>query len=112
MLKRKYLPLIIAALLGACAAGAQASGYRFGSQSLSAQGSADANSAEAADASTIFTNPAGMSRLPGRQLSAGATAVVPHSTFTDTGSTRFTGTSAGGTAAEGYAPDAVIAPAL
>jgi long-chain fatty acid transport protein len=111
-LKQKHFPLIIAAALGSCAAGAQASGYRFGSQSLSAQGSADANSAEAADASTIFYNPAGMSRLSGRQLSAGATAVVPHSTFTDTGSTRFTGTPTGGSAAEGYAPDAVVAPAL
>lgn len=112
MLQHKYLPLIIAAALGSCAASAQASGYRLGSQSLSAQGSAEANSAEAADASAIFYNPAGMSRLPGRQLSAGATAVVPHSTFTDTGSTRFTGTSAGGTAAEGYAPDAAVVPAL
>jgi long-chain fatty acid transport protein len=111
-MKQLRLALIIAATLAAWSGGAHASGYRFGSQSLSAQGSADANTAEAADPSTIFYNPAGLSRLSGRQLSAGATVVVPHSTFSDTGSTRFTGTSSGGSAADGYAPSAVVAPAL
>ncbi len=91
---------------------ALASGYRFGSQSVSAQGSADANAAEANDPSTIFYNPAGLSRLDGTQIQAGATVVIPHSTFTDTGSTRFTGAPTGGTAASGYAPDSVTAPSL
>nr|WP_315259123.1 OmpP1/FadL family transporter [uncultured Duganella sp.] len=108
----KYLSLIIAAALGAVSVGAQASGYRFGSQSVAGQGTADANGAEAVDASTIFYNPAGMSRLEGTQISAGATVVVPHSTFNDTGSTHFTGAPAGGSAAKDYAPDAVAAPSL
>lgn len=108
----KYLSLIIAAALGAVSFGAQASGYRFGSQSVAGQGTADANGAEAADASTIFYNPAGMSRLEGTQISVGATVVVPHSTFNDTGSTHFTGAPAGGSAAKDYAPDAVAAPSL
>jgi len=90
-MQHKYLPLIIAAALGAMSFSAQASGYRFGSQSVSGQGTADANGAEANDASTIFYNPAGMSRLEGTQISAGTTVVVPHSTFNDTGSTRQTG---------------------
>ncbi|MGV7210084.1 OmpP1/FadL family transporter [Oxalobacteraceae bacterium A2-2] len=111
-MKKAYLPLIIAAALGALATGAQASGYRFGSQSVSGQGTADANAAEANDPSVIFYNPAGLSRLGGTQVSGGVTVVVPHSTFTDTGSTRFTGTAVGGTAADGYAPDAVAAPSV
>jgi long-chain fatty acid transport protein len=111
-MQHKYLPLIIAAALGAMSVSAQASGYRFGSQSVAGQGTADANGAEANDASTIFYNPAGMSRLEGTQISAGTTVVVPHSTFNDTGSTRFTGKPTGGTGADGYAPDAVAAPSL
>ena len=62
-MQRKHLPLIIAAALGLMTTGAHASGYRFGSQSVAAQGTADASGAEANDASTIFYNPAGMSRL-------------------------------------------------
>jgi len=111
-LKYKYLPLIIASALSAMSVTAQASGYRFGSQSVAGQGTADANSAEANDPSTVFYNPAGLSRLDGTQISGGATVVVPHSTFNDTGSTRFTGTSTGGTAAKDYAPDSVTAPSL
>ncbi|SHN44125.1 long-chain fatty acid transport protein [Duganella sacchari] len=111
-MQHKYLPLIIAAAFSAISVSAQASGYRFGSQSVSGQGTADANGAEAADASTIFYNPAGLSRLDGTQISAGATVVVPHSTFSDAGSTHFTGQPAGGTAAKDYAPDSVTAPSL
>jgi long-chain fatty acid transport protein len=112
ILKQKYLPLIIAAALSAMSVNALASGYRFGSQSVSAQGTADANAAEANDASTIFYNPAGLSRLDGTQIQAGATVVVPHSSFNDTGSTHFTRAPAGGTAAKDYAPDSVTAPSL
>lgn len=111
-MKQKYLPLIIAVALSSLSASALASGYRFGSQSVAAQGTADANAAEANDASTIFYNPAGMSRLDGTQLNFGATVVVPHSTYQDTGSTHFTGAPTGGTAAHGYAPDNVTAPSL
>lgn len=111
-LKFRHLPLLVAAALAALAGGAQASGYRFGSQSVSGQGYADANGAEAADASTIFYNPAGMVRLDGTQMTLGATVLVPHSSYTDSGSTRFTGTPAGGTAAHDFAPDSVTAPSL
>ena len=111
-MKRAYLPLLIAAALSTLSAAAGASGYRFGSQSVAAQGTADANAAEAADASTLFYNPAGMSRLQGRQASAGVTVVVPHSTYNDAGSTGFTGAGTRGTAAGDYAPSAVAAPSL
>lgn len=111
-MKSTHLTLIVAAALAAMSTSATASGYRFGSQSVAAQGTADANAAEADDASALYYNPAGMSRLQGQNFSAGATAVVPHSTFNDTGSKRFTGTSSGGTATDGYAPDVVVAPSL
>ena len=110
-MKHKYLPLLIAVACAGFASTAQASGYRFGSQSVSAQGTADASGAEAADASTIFYNPAGLSRLEGTQFVGGGTIVVPHSTYQDTGSKTFTGRDPRGTTKD-YAPDAVFAPAL
>jgi long-chain fatty acid transport protein len=103
---------MVAATLAALTGGAQASGYRFGSQSVAAQGTADANGAEAADPSTIFYNPAGLARLDGLRVSAGATVVLPHSRYTDLGSTHFTGQQAGGSAASGYVPDAAAAPSF
>lgn len=111
-MQHKTLSLMIAVALGAMSVGAQASGYRFGSQSVAAQGTAEANGAEANDATTIFANPAGLSRLDGMQMSVGATVVVPHSTFKDAGSTRFTGQPTGGTAADDYVPTAVMAPSF
>ena len=110
-MKPHYLTLIIAAALAGISTTAAASGYRFGSQSVSGQGTADANGAEAADASTIFYNPAGLSRLAGTQLLGGGTLVLPHSSFQDTGSRTFTNRIPGGTTKD-YAPDAVFAPAL
>lgn len=104
---------MIALALAGASATAAASGYRFGSQSVSAQSTAEANGAEAIDAATVFANPAGLSRLDGRQFSGGVTALVPHSTYQDAGSTRFTGTPTGGQAGQdGYAPSAVAAPSL
>ena len=112
-MKHKYLPLLIAVACAGFASTAQASGYRFGSQSVSAQGTADASGAEAADASTIFYNPAGLSRLEGTQFVGGGTIVVPHSTYQDTGSQQFwQGKRTPFTATKDYAPDAVVAPAL
>jgi long-chain fatty acid transport protein len=112
-LKQKYLTLMVAVALAAASATAAASGYRFGSQSVSAQGTAEANGAEAADASTIFANPAGLSRLDGKQIIGGLTAVVPHSSYQDAGSTRFTRTPTGGQSSQDdFAPGVVAAPLL
>ena len=111
-MQRKILPLVIAAAVGALSFNAHASGYRFGSQSVSAQGTADASGAEANDPSTIFYNPAGLSRLEGTQISAGATFVVPHSTYNDTGSTRFVGSPTGGGNPSDYVPSVKTAPSI
>lgn len=111
-MQRKILPLVIAAAIVTLSFNAHASGYRFGSQSVSAQSTADASGAEANDPSTIFYNPAGLSRLEGTQISGGATAVVPHSTYNDTGSTRVNGRPTGGTGTDDYVPNAVVAPSI
>jgi long-chain fatty acid transport protein len=55
-----------------------ASGYHFGTQSVSAQGVANSNPAEAADASVIFYNPAGLTLLEGDQVSLALVTVDPH----------------------------------
>lgn len=56
---------------------AWSSGYHFGTQSASAQSTANSSSAEAADASTIFYNSAGLSKLSGTHFSINANLVAP-----------------------------------
>lgn len=118
-MKLKHLSLsvmVMGATFGLMSTQAVASGYQFGSQSVSGQGTAHANGAEANDPSTIFANPAGLSRLEGTQFSGGATLVVPHSEYTDNGSTRAvlipgaTAQPAGGSNGGSFAPKAVAAP--
>lgn len=76
------LPLALAATTTA-----QAAGYRFGTQSAAAEGTANANAAEAADASTLFANPAGITRLsPGWSFSGVLDYVDAKARFTDAGS--------------------------
>lgn len=56
---------------------AHASGYHFGTQSVSAQATANASPAEATDATTLFYNPAGMTRLQGTNFSGALNLVAP-----------------------------------
>ncbi|SCK27010.1 OmpP1/FadL family transporter [Vogesella sp. LIG4] len=107
-LKRISLSLL---MMGVSAV-ASASGYHFGSQSVSAQGTAHANGAEAADASVLFYNPAGMSLLDGTNFSGGLTFVVPHSEFTNQGSTKVTGAATTGGNGDSFAPSLVAAPSF
>jgi len=79
-------PLICGLALALLSVGAQASGYRFGTQSAAAEGTANSNGAEAADASTIFANPAGLTRLSGMRFSGVLDYVEPKVRFTDAGS--------------------------
>lgn len=87
----------------------QASGYHFGSQSVSAQGTAHANGAEAADPSTIFYNPAGLARLKGTQVTSGLSILLPDGEYKDNGSTDAFGQPVTGDAGS-YLPDAAAAP--
>ncbi|MCG9115371.1 OmpP1/FadL family transporter [Laribacter hongkongensis] len=110
-MKIKNLSLAIA-LMGGIPGVALASGYHFGSQSVSAQGTAFASAAEADDASTIFYNPAGMSRLKGNNFSGGLTVVIPNSDYTDKGSVNFLNRPTGGDNGGTFAPSAVVAPSM
>ena len=85
---RTFLSVAVASALATTAGGVQASGFALIEQNASGLGNAYAGSAAAAyDASTIFFNPAGMSRLPGRQVVFAGHAIRPKSEFTNTTST-------------------------
>lgn len=101
-------PLLLAALLGAFAAAqSQASGYNLSSQSASGQGAANANSAEAGDASAQFFNPAALSRLDGTQASGALNLVLPKGRHSDAGSfTQFGLPTRGGAAGDFLEPTA------
>lgn len=88
---KKRLPaLVLAALSGT----ASAAGFQLLEQSASGLGNAYAGSAAtAADASTVYYNPAGMTELSGRNLSLGVNYIDLSSQYSDKGSTgRFAGT--------------------
>lgn len=77
-----------------------AAGFALLEQNASGIGNAYAGSAAVAEnASTIFFNPAGMTRLKGSELSLGVSAIRPSFKFTDNGSTN--PTAFGGGAATG-----------
>ncbi len=64
-----------------------ASGFQLIEQSVSAMGTAYAGAAaKANDATTVYFNPAGMSRLKGNQLSAGIHIIIPKADFDNKGS--------------------------
>jgi len=84
---RRLIPFAVAAALAAYAGGAQASGFALIEQNASGLGNAYAGAAAVAeDASTIFFNPAGMTRLPGKQVVGVIHAISPNSKFTNTSS--------------------------
>ena len=85
---KKTAILLSAALLSTAV---QASGYHFGTQSVNAQGTANAAAAEAADASTIFYNPAGLSKIDSSQISVNANIVFPSIHYEAESATDFTG---------------------
>jgi long-chain fatty acid transport protein len=70
------------------AGSAHAAGFALMEQNASGLGNAYAGQAAAAeDASTIFFNPAGMTRLQGRQVVVGGNFIRPKTEFNDNGST-------------------------
>ena len=85
----KIMQLCVTAALAGWSAGALASGFALIEQNASGMGNAYAGQAAAAEnASTIFFNPAGMTRLPGKQVSAGVSAIRPVAEFTNDGGSR------------------------
>jgi long-chain fatty acid transport protein len=62
-----------------------ASGFAIIEQSVSGLGNAfSGGAASAEDATTVFFNPAGMTRLDGQQISAGVHVIIPSAKFTTT----------------------------
>lgn len=87
LMARPLLAAIALLPLALTAPTAHAAGYRFGTQSAAAEGTANANGAEAVDASTLFANPAGITRLgKGWNFSGVLDYVDPKTRFTDEGS--------------------------
>lgn len=96
MFKQTVVSWSVAGALLAITGAAAASGFALIEQSGSGLGNAFAGGAASAeDASTIFYNPAGMSRLNGKQLVVAAHAILPSAKFTGTG---LAGTDMGGDA--------------
>ena len=87
MAQRYRVKLTVSWLLAACCGTAGASGFQLMEQSVSGMGNAYAGSAAATeDASTIYFNPAGMTQLRDREMSAGVAAIGPRFQFHDQGS--------------------------
>ncbi|MDE2117859.1 MAG: outer membrane protein transport protein, partial [Betaproteobacteria bacterium] len=85
--RQAILVYSIAGALAAVSGTAAASGFALIEQSASGLGNAYAGGAASAeDASTIFYNPAGMSRLSGKQIAVAVNAIKPSAKFSDTGS--------------------------
>lgn len=99
--------IALAVSLASSVPAVHAAGLEFPWQSTSAMGTAQANAAEAADASTIYFNPAGMTRLKGTQVSQGAQLLSVRGRFDDEGSTLIDGTATGGGDGGSYHPQLI-----
>ena len=87
-MNKRFVLLITSAAMLALSGKAAAVGFALEHQSVSNLGYAFAGgAANAEDASTIFWNPAGMTRLPGRQVVLGLNAIYGSARFTDQGTT-------------------------
>jgi len=102
--KKNVLALLVASALPiVCAKQAQAAAFALAEQGVSGLGNAYAGAAAAAeDASTVWWNPAGMSRLPsGIHVQAAAHVIIPSTKFTNGSSANpFIGTGNGGDAGD------------
>jgi long-chain fatty acid transport protein len=87
--RKNLMALAIASALGSASGLASAAGFALIEQSASGMGNAFAGAAATAeDASTIFYNPAGMSKLEGMQVTVGAHVIDLSVKFSDSGSSK------------------------
>lgn len=118
MAKGSSLKLISVLMLVAFSGAASASGFQLMEQNASGIGNAYAGSAAVAEnASTIYYNPAGMTQLQDREVSAGASAIRTSFKFSNNGTTLPpTGTSGGGNGGDaggwGFVPNGYASMAL
>lgn len=84
MCKQTMISWSVAGALLVMSGSAAASGFALIEQSASGLGNAFAGGAASAeDASTVFFNPAGMTRLSGKQIAVAAHVITPSAKFTD-----------------------------
>jgi long-chain fatty acid transport protein len=99
MFKQTMISWSVASALLVMSSGAVASGFALIEQSASGMGNAFAGGAASAeDASTVFFNPAGMSRLEANQYAIAVHAITPSAKYTSSAGVE-SGGDAGGTAA-------------
>lgn len=84
-MKLKYLSLAMMVASGTVLA----SGYSFGPQSASGLSVSNAGGAEAADASTVYYNPAGITKLKGTNVSAAVELVMPRVKYENASATYY-----------------------
>jgi long-chain fatty acid transport protein len=92
-IKNSLTKTLIAAGIASASAVTQAGSFGLIEQSASGQGSAYAGAAALGeDASTVYFNPAAMTRLSGQQIVVAGHIISPNAAFTNTGSTDALGT--------------------
>jgi long-chain fatty acid transport protein len=98
--KQTIISCSVASALLVMSGAASASGFALIEQNASGLGNAYAGGAAIAeDASTVFYNPAGMSRISGTQVVVGASFIMPSVKFSGTGANTNMGGDAGSLAA-------------
>jgi len=86
--KNSFSKTLLAVSIASASTLAQAGSFGLIEQSASGQGSAYAGAAALGeDASTIYFNPAGMTRLSGQQIIIAGHVIAPNADFTNNGST-------------------------
>lgn len=117
--KKTVISWSVAGAMWVMAGGASASGFALIEQSGSGLGNAFAGGAASAeDASTIFYNPAGMSRLSGTQVTVAGSAIKPSAQFSNTASGNATlgarplGTATGDAGSWAVVPNAYVSMEL
>jgi len=92
-IKSYFTNTLLVAGIASASTMSQAGSFGLIEQSASGQGSAYAGaSALGEDASTVYFNPAGMTRLSGQQIVVAGHIISPNATFTNNGSTDALGT--------------------
>ena len=86
MTYRRRMAVAVALAAGSVSGAAYGSGFQLMEQNASGLGNAYAGQAAAAEnASTVFFNPAGMTRVPGRQAVLAVNAIGPSAEFSNSG---------------------------
>jgi len=103
-IKNSFTKTLLAVSIASASTVSQASSFQLIEQSASGQGSAYAGAAAIGeDASTVYFNPAAMTRLSGQQVVVAGHVIMPDAAFTNNGSTDALGTALPGANSSGGA---------